>query len=284
VTQSPPGSTSPNDFEYSYGSPVSGGTSFDVKYYVNDTWFFKYNGTAIPYGSNITEPFSLNLMAVTQTPYGNIPMTPYGIENENTPYTGLANPQNMNSLSYYYGIPKMTTTGTINAGNRSYQVNGSIWLEHQWGNFNFQYMPWAANYIWSAWQFNDGSIFTLREWYDQNNQPILNIGRNVYATRDGNITYAFGDSTVVTGLKTWKSPITGRNYPLWGKVTTPRGTYYYSPIMNPYEMVYPTPAGGQGTLWEGPIYIRTGSITGPIVGKGFWELPTGLTQNYPELD
>lgn len=285
VTQSPPGSTSPYDFEYSYGSPTTDEMSFDVMYYVNDTWFFRYNGVGTPYGFNTTVPVSLDLKCITQTPYGYLPMTPSGIESENAPYTGQSNPQNMSALSYYYGAPKMITTGTITVGNRTYQVSGSVWFEHQWGNFAFSQMPAGANYVWSAWQFNNGSIFSFRQWYDQQNNPELNLGRHSFSTPNGtgSTTYGFGQGVVWQGLKTWKSPITGRNYPNQGQVTTPYGTYYYTPIMNPYEIVLPS-GNGTGALWEGPVYIRTGSLDGPITGKAFLELPSSLTQNYPELD
>jgi len=36
-----------------------------------------------------------------------------------------------------------------------HRLKGSLWFEHQWGNFLFSAMPWAGTYIWSALQFDD---------------------------------------------------------------------------------------------------------------------------------
>ena len=68
----------------------------------------------------------------------------------------------MSSISYYYGAPKMAVKGTITVGDRVRRITGSMWLEHQWGNFEMQPKhPWASAYIWSAFQFDDGSIFSF---------------------------------------------------------------------------------------------------------------------------
>ncbi len=137
-----------------------------------------------------------------------------------------------------------------------------------------------------AYNFSDGSIFTFQEWFDPQEQPLLNLGRNQYSTPDGTTTYGFGESVAWEGLKTFKSPITGRNLPTQGRVTSPFGTWYYTAIVPEYEMPIGYPPHGTGEVadaWEGPAWIRSGSLTGPIIGKGFVELPGQLTKNYPPL-
>ena len=86
------------------------------------------------------------------------------------------------------------------------------------------------------------------------------------------------------GLKTWKSPVSGHVFAVQGRVTSPFGTFSYTGDFDPYEMPAGHPPFGTGgmTLYEGPISLRSGSLDGPIIGKGFLELPNGLTKNYPE--
>ena len=71
-----------------------------------------------------------------------------------------------------------------------------------------------ADNIYSPLQFDDGSIFTFRQWYSQNGQPLLNLNRYSYSTPDNHTTYGFGEGFEYTPLKTWTSPVTHRNYPV----------------------------------------------------------------------
>jgi len=50
----------------------------------------------------------------------------------------------MSSLSYYYGAPKTAANGTVAIGNQTHRLQGSLWMEHQWGNFRITEMPWAT--------------------------------------------------------------------------------------------------------------------------------------------
>ncbi|MEU1375429.1 lipocalin-like domain-containing protein [Streptomyces triculaminicus] len=275
----PPQSTSRDDFQYSVSQS---GTSFTTTYRAQaDAWNLRFTSPAKSGGGTIT----MDLRAKTRTPYGYTPMTPYGVENENTPWTGKGDPQTMRSLSYYYGSPKQDVSGTIKVGSSTLNVSGSLWYEHQWGNFLVSKQPWGTAYIWSAIQFDNGSIFTFRQWYDQQNKPLLNIGRYMYGTPNANPEYGFGEAVVFEPLQTWKSSVTGRNYPVYARLTTPYGTWYYTPIFESYEMpIGYEPYGTSGiTLYEGASYVRKDSLNGEIIGKAFLELPNTLTKTFGAL-
>ena len=36
-------------------------------------------------------------------------------------------------------------------------------------------------------------------------------------------------------------------------------------------------------LWEAPVLVHTGSLTGPVVGKAFLELPSQLAATFPPI-
>jgi predicted secreted hydrolase len=281
TASAPAGSTSPDDFQYSHGAPTDE-TSFTTIYRAaTDTWTFRCKTVA----SNPAVPYAVDLELVpTKKPFGYLAMTPTGFEPQNVPWIGQWDPQTMGSTSYYYGAPKMAAKGTITVGGKVRRITGSMWLEHQWGNFSFVNTPWPTAYIWSAFQFDDGSIFTFRQWVAEDGKMLLDMGRHVYGTPDGKMTYGFGRAVVWEGLKTWKSPVSGHVFPVEGRVTSPFGTFYYTAMFNPYEMPigYP-PYGKNGlTLFEGPVLLRRDSLEGPVVGRAFLELPAGLTKNYPE--
>ena len=174
----PQGSTSPYDFQY---SAQTADTSFKTTYLATpDTWSLQFKSVA----SSVPEPIGLDLLLTTQTPYGYLPALPMGVENENYPWNGQpSDPSTMYSLSYYYAGPKTSAKGTITVGDRVRRMTGSLWLEHQWGNYSFAQMPWTLAYIWSAFQFDDGSIFSFRQWYDSAANPIYNLGRYFFRRR-----------------------------------------------------------------------------------------------------
>ncbi|MEK6439589.1 lipocalin family protein [Pseudonocardia sp. T1-2H] len=274
-----PQSTSPNDFLY---SAQGTDTTYETLYRAEpDTWSLKFHGAA----ANVPQPVDMAMELHTTTPYGYMPLTPYGVENENMPWTGQTDPTTMSSLSYYYGAPKTAANGAVKIGNQMHRLQGSLWMEHQWGNFRITEMPWAANYIWSGLQFDDGSIFTFRQWYGQNNQPLLNLGRHSYSTPNNQTTYGFGQSVVFTPLKTWTSPVSKRNFPVYASVSSEFGTWYYSPVFPDYEMPFGYPPYGTSDLdiWEAPCLVHTGSLDGPVVGKAYLELPNILTKTFPVL-
>ena len=144
------------------------------------------------------------------------------------------------------------------------------------GNFRITEMPWATNYIWSALQFDDGSIFTFRQWYDQSNQPLLNLGRHSYSTPNNPTTYGFGQSVVFTPLKTWTSPVSNRNFPVYASVSSEFGTWYYSPVYPDYEMPFGYPPYGTSGLdiWEAPCLTTPDPSTVPWSARPTSSYPT----------
>jgi predicted secreted hydrolase len=276
----PAGSTSPDDFQYAYNVPGNDTSWTTIYRAATKTWTFRCKAVA----SSPEVPYEVDLDLVPDKTFGYLAMTPTGFEPQNVPWTGKWEPERMGSTSYYYGAPKLAAKGTIKVGGKIRHITGSVWFEHQWGNFTFAKNPWAGAYIWSALQFNDGSIFTYRQWMAEDGKMLLDMGRHAYGAPDGKMTYGFGASVVWEGLKTWKSPVSGYVFPIEGRVKTPFGTWYYTAAVTPYEIPMGFPPYGKSglTLFEGPVWLRSGSLDGPIIGKAFLELPSGLTKNYPE--
>ena len=281
VADAPAGSNSADDFQYTCGTPNAETYCRTIYRAAADTWSIQCRTVA-------TSPavrYEMDLKLHTTTPYGYLLVTPTGMEMENTPWTGKSDAEIMRSVSYYYAGPKTAAKGTITVGGRVRRVTGSLWFEHQWGNFAFAKMPWASAYVWSAWQFDDGSIFTFRQWTDAQGKSLLDLGRHSYSKPDGTTTYGYGASVVWEGLKTWKSPVSGHVFPTQGRVTSPYGTWYYTAVFNPYEMPRGFKPYGEGgsTLFEGPVWIRRDSLEGPIIGRAYLELPNDLTKVFPEM-
>src|SRR4030095_7260691 len=114
----PPGPHSRNDFQY---SAHTANTRFKTTYRATtDTWSLQMSTVA----ANGAEPLALNLTLKPPPPHGYMPMTPYGTENENQPWTGKPDPATMYSLSYYYGGPKTDMTGSVTTGTQVHHLTG----------------------------------------------------------------------------------------------------------------------------------------------------------------
>ncbi len=75
-----------------------------------------------------------------------------------------------------------------------------------------------------------------------------------------------GPAFVYEPQKWWKSPFTGVEYPVYGKMTTPVGVFYTDPIVEVAEAQL-----FNGGMWEGAARLRADSPNGPVVGHSFCE-------------
>src|SRR4051794_2982195 len=115
----PADSTSPDDFEY--GIESGDGLSITERYYHTDErWAFQVSYAP----SDDQVALKMDVELVLEEP-GYLPTTPSGVEEEGYSAEGLFTPETMYGLSYYYFAPKMKLTGTITAGDETYQVEGT---------------------------------------------------------------------------------------------------------------------------------------------------------------
>jgi hypothetical protein len=277
-------STSPDDFQY-HAKFESG--EFTTVYRAEpDTWHFQFRGAA---ANNGNSPIAMDMVNTTQTPYGYMPVAVGGFENENIPWNGQnLDPTTMYSLSRYYTGPISHSKGTVTIGGKTRHLTGTTWFEHQWGNFNSGPQPWTTAYTWGALTFNNGNVFTWRQWYGAPNgsaplQPILEIGRNSFGTPNGtpggSLTFHMGNNAEWKALKTWKSPVSGRNIATEVRLTSSFGTWYLTNVFDNYEMPWGYPPYGTNpySFVEAAAWVRTGSVDGPIVGHAFSEQANQFT-------
>jgi len=162
----------------------------------------------------------------------------------------------------------MTLTGTIGTGDQTHQVEGSAWLEHQWGNFSTE-DPEAYRWRWGSIRFDDGSGLNWRQWErGPDNAAVFDLNHYAIYAPDGAIRYGYGRDLTYEVVNTWVSPDTGRHYGLYGLMRTPIGTFYVSPIVEDQEILIP---GMAVPLWEGALEVRRESSDGEIVGRMYME-------------
>jgi predicted secreted hydrolase len=119
--------------------------------------------------------------------------------------------------TYYYSWTRMSATGTIRVDETVSEVDGSAWMDHQWGDFDVARYP--AGWQWFAVQFDDGSDLMLTASRDETLMPIALYGTFVHP--DGTTVSLTEAEHLIEIEETdmWTSPHTGGEYPAGWKVT-----------------------------------------------------------------
>jgi predicted secreted hydrolase len=168
------------------------------------------------------------------------------------------------SASHYYSLPQLRASGRVVVGERSYQVRGIAWLDHEW--FSSVLDEQARGWDWAGLNFDDGSalmVFRMRNAAGERHWADATL-------RDGKEdTQSFRPEQVHWRvLRRWRSARTGIEYPVEWEVKVGERTFRLRPLMDDQEN---DARGSTGTLyWEGAV--RAYDESGRVVGRGYLEL------------
>jgi predicted secreted hydrolase len=182
--------------------------------------------------------------------------------------------------SYYYSRTRMRPSGTITVGGEAKPiVDGTLWFDHQWGNF----LPSNGGWDWFSTQLDDQSEMMIYHLRDASGAILQTFGEYVPpCPHDCSPTHPVPsvelsqDQFSITPLGTWTSPTTGISYPSGWRVTVkakgdvPAMDLTYTPIIPNAEL--DTRQSTSVVYWEGDCTI-TGTKAGrSITGSGYVEL------------
>lgn len=263
-------------FKYSISDADEKGYAWSYDH-ADERWHFR--SFATDKSKIIGKPYSMDLTGLVKAP-GYVPMAYWGLESIGIQKLYNQNPETMYGLTYYYTAPEMEMSGTVTLADGVHEIEGVAWFEHQWGNFR---NTEDARYFWGYARFDNGDSFTWRQYYGDASTPAGLAGANAahpnwsephpevsrfaFIPKGQAPEYSFGPSFLFTPIKWWTSPKTGVDYPWWGELKTPKGTFYLSPTFPEQESTSPA-----GSFIEGALLLRRDSIDGPVVARGFCEL------------
>ena len=174
------------------------------------------------------------------------------------------------NASYYYSLTRLLTRGRLEAGGRSYPVNGLSWMDREWGTSALE--PGQTGWDWFSLQLSDGSdlmVYRLRRADGQT------------PTVSGSLTGASG--TRILGASdlrmeprgSWRDA-EGTDWPVRWHLEVPTSglALEVEPCLDDQEMNLAVP------YWEGAIEARGSREGRPVEGRGYLELtgygPEGL--------
>jgi hypothetical protein len=216
------------------------------------------------------KPFSLDLRGNVVKPGYHCPV-PYGFTQEGLGTDvsdNITNPFTGAGLSWYIIAPCMQATARVTCDDMDLELEGQLYYEHQWGRIRIPGLE-QARYFWGWARLEDGRILNWRTYRDAKTGkyvPQDSANRFNVVNTDGRMQYFMGPAFTFEPYKFWKSPVTGVEYPLYGKMTTPVGVFYTEPVTEVAEAQLLN-----GGMWEGATRLRKDSPTGPVVGWSFNE-------------
>jgi len=180
----------------------------------------------------------------------------------------LANPFTGAALSWYIIAPCQQADMKLKCADMDLELEGQFYHEHQWGRIRIPGME-QARYFWGWARMDNGDILNWRTYRDAKTGkyvPTDSANRFNVIRPDGTIQYFMGPAFTFEPTKSWKSPETGVEYPLYGKMNTPLGVFYVEPLIDVAEAQLLN-----GGMWEGAARLRKETADGPFVGRSFIE-------------
>ena len=178
--------------------------------------------------------------------------------------------------TYYYSWTRMGAVGSIRAGEAEVQVTGTVWMDHQWGDFTVPGYP--AGWQWFAIQMDNGPDLMLTLNRDEDGVEADIWGTYVEADGNAQAVTEQDHGISIEELATWTSPHTGGEYPAGWRIVVDSLELDIElwPLVDDQE-IRATPLTPV-VYWEGKVSV-TGTRSGrPVSGRAYAEL-TGYAES-----
>ncbi|MGZ8501673.1 MAG: lipocalin family protein [Candidatus Limnocylindrales bacterium] len=167
--------------------------------------------------------------------------------------------------SYYYSRTKMAADGALTLDGRTFQVSGTAWFDHQWGDF---ISVGGGGWDWFAINLADGTDLTLSLVRAADGSYPLVYGTLV----DGRPRHLRAADFRVTPTGHWRSPRTGVDYPSGWLVELPGEGLRIELDPSVPDQELDTRASTGVVYWEGSQVVTASRAGQTIAGEGYVEL------------
>ncbi|MBT5185823.1 MAG: carotenoid 1,2-hydratase [Kordiimonadaceae bacterium] len=173
------------------------------------------------------------------------------------------------NATYYYTLPRLQSTGSIEISGETFSVEGLTWLDREWGTsaLSSDQQGWD----WYALHLSDGSdlmFYNLRNM--DNSRHSYSAGSLISPT--GEKTSLKAEDVIIEVTDYWESPLGGR-YPSQWRLSIPNHgiNLNIKPVINNQEL------NTIPRYWEGAVDVIGQRGEDIIEGQGYVEL-TGYSR------
>lgn len=174
------------------------------------------------------------------------------------------------NASYYYSLTRMPTRGTITIDGRAIGVNGSSWMDHEFGTTLLEASQ--VGWDWFSIQLGDGRdlmIFQLR----RSDGSIDPHSSGTLVEPDGRTrTVTLESRFALTPGRLWTSPVSRARYPVAWHVSVPSARLDLDVTAALDDQELHTEHSTGVTYWEGAVDARGRSDDRPVSGRGYLEM------------
>jgi len=169
------------------------------------------------------------------------------------------------NASYYYSYTRMPTRGTVTVGFKTFEVQGSSWLDREWSTSALE--EGQVGWDWFALQLSDGRdlmVYRLRRADGSTDE----LSSGTLVATDGSTRTLGSDDFSIQALAEWSSPATGIAYPSRWHLTVPDAAIdlQITPLLPDQELDL------SFRYWEGAVSTQGTSDGIAITGHGYVEL------------
>lgn len=166
--------------------------------------------------------------------------------------------------SYYYSLPQLATSGSLQIKGQNFNVSGKAWLDHEWSEEILH--PDATGWDWIGMNLDDGSALTAFRLRDKAGNTLWDGGS--FRSAKGDV-YPFSRGEVIfKPVRRWKSPLSQASYPVEWLVRTPADIYTVRAVIDNQELDSRQSTGA--IYWEGLSELIDSN--GKRVGRGYLEM------------
>jgi len=168
------------------------------------------------------------------------------------------------SASFYYSMPRMRASGTLQRGAQRFGVQGLAWLDREWGSGALGARQ--SGWDWLALQLTDGSALMVYRLRDRDGTTDTHSA-GTFLAPSGAATPIAARERSLSVRAHWDSPRGGRYPARWHLLSQPqRLDLEITPVLPDQELDV-TPR-----YWEGAVDVRGTRVGQPVSGRGYVEL------------
>jgi predicted secreted hydrolase len=172
------------------------------------------------------------------------------------------------AASYYLTFPRLAADGFVNWRGEKIRVRGEAWMDHEISSS--QLGGNQAGWDWCCLQFKSGReimAYRMRR-KDGTQDPFSTLA---WVSTNGVVTQLPSAEFEMKTVRTWKSPVSGANYPVSIKIKTHEPDTLTPAIFTLEPLAKNQELTGDGiAYWEGACRVRDES--GREIGSAFLEL------------
>ena len=180
--------------------------------------------------------------------------------------------------TYYYSWPRQEAVGELILNGETFQVTGTGWFDHQWGDFFVLGKP--AGWQWFAVQLHDGGSLMITQARGIDGEIVETYG--TYMSPDGNVRDLREDTDGIelSVLGEWTSLDNGATYPSgWSlSIDSLSMELTIDPVAKDQEVQMGLPAAS--TYWEGKASVSGRQNGVQLAGDAYVEL-SGYADSEP---